>query len=124
MSVPRAGLERVEGLDAPLEMPPANGVELAVLVHPLQAVLADGLEHPVAGLDASGREQQAVVGEAGQPVRHNPGLDRTEPGHRGGIVGGERRREDRGPAQQRLLAGRQQVIADGRAQRPVALVEP
>jgi hypothetical protein len=47
----------------------ANVVELAVVVHPLHAVLADRLEHPIEGLGAGGGEQQAVIGEAGQRVR-------------------------------------------------------
>ena len=103
-----------------------------LLGHAGQPVLADRVEHAVAGALAGRGQQQAVLREAGEAGLHRrlavrPGLGPVRvAGHRRRRLGRERGGEDRHPSQQGLVGGVEQAVApvDGRAQRLVALVDP
>ena len=111
----------------PSEVPAAGVVEVGGHRHLGDPVLADRLERPVARAATGGPgHQQAVLGQAGQAVGDRGGFDGGEAGDGGRLVRGERRGEHGDPAQQRLVDGRQEVVApvDGGAQRAVPLVDP
>ena len=108
----------------PAHLPGPHLLELANLVQLVDAVLANRLQHAVAGLGAGSGDGETVVGQPGEPVRQAR-VDRHEASHLGGGLDRERRREHRHPSQQRLFVRLEQGIApvDRGAQGAVPLVE-
>src|SRR4030095_14844789 len=96
-------------------------VHLTSLVQPLDAVLADRLQGPVPGWLAPLDDEQAVLGQPGQPVGDlRAFLASSRDG--AGRVEVEPRGEHRDAAQQRAISGREQLVApaDRRAPRATA----
>ena len=112
--------ERGDGQPAPPLVAGPDLVQLTGLVQPLDAVLADRLQRPVPGRLAPLDDEQAVLGQAGQPVGD---LRAVAAGSRdgAGCVDVEPGGEHGHPAQQRPIIGREQVVApaDGLPQRAV-----
>jgi hypothetical protein len=102
---------------APAQVPGPGGVEVAGVGEPFQAVLADGLHHPVAGA-AGGRgdRQQALLSEPGQPVGDRTRLQTLAAGEGSGLLQGplHRRGQAAAPAEQQVRDGRE----DGGCRRP------
>ena len=85
-------------------------VQLTGLVQPLDAVLADRLQRPVPGRLAALDDEQAVLGEAGQPVGDLRALA-AGPRDRAGASTSNHDANTATPAQQRAIIGREQVVA-------------
>jgi hypothetical protein len=110
---------------APAHLPGPHLLELAGLLELVDAVLANRLEDPVAGLGAGSGDGEAVVGQPGEPVRQAH-VGRREPSHLAGGLHRERRREGRHPPEQGLFGRLEQGVApvDRGAEGAVPLVEP
>ena len=138
-------IERIDLGRRPGVMTPADRGQLVGLVvdavgalgggllgHAGEPVLADRVEHAVAGALAGRGEQQAVLRQPGEAGLHRRLAVRPGgvgpvrvAGHRRRGLGRERGGEDRHPPQQGLVGRVEQAVApiDGRAQRLVALVD-